>query len=111
METIIKAFSSIFFIIVICVLGYGLILSSIVAGRAEDFASHASVQIGNSNYDKNVIKKIKEDAKNNGYEMKVDLRMIKNTKRVNYGTLKLTYPYELPILNIKEKHFIEADIL
>lgn len=111
METIIKAFSSVFFILVICVLGYGLIFSSIIAGRAEDFASSASVRIGNSNYDKSVISELKEDAKKSGYKMEVNLKMVPNTKRVDYGTLKLIYPYELPILKIKEKHCIESDIL
>jgi hypothetical protein len=96
---------------VLLLAGVGIIKATMNSGRAERFASDAAVRIGNSNYSKDVIERCKADAKEYDYDLLVDLIYEKGTNRVEYGSLTLRYSIDIPIINIKQKQAVEADIM
>lgn len=108
MDTIVKSFSGIFFLMFILAAGTGIITSSVDAGRAERFASDCAVRISNSNYEETVISECTLAAKQKGYRMEVDLQG--RGKRPEYGSLKLYYPYKIAMIALDEEHCIQTDI-
>ena len=111
MDTIIKVFAGLFMTLFLTFTGTGLIASSINAGKAERFAADSAMRIGNSNYSDTVIENCKKDAEKSGYVMDVKLQNREGSSRTEYGSLKLSYSYLIPIIGVKETHFIEEDIL
>jgi hypothetical protein len=111
MDTIIKVFAGLFMTLFLTFTGTGLIASSMNANKAERFASDSAVRIGNSNYSRSVIDSCREDAEKSGYSLDVKLSERPGSRRVEYGTLTLSYPYSIPLIGVNETHFVEEDIL
>jgi len=111
MDSIIKAFSGIFISLFMLMIGIGIISSTINTGKAERFASDCALRIGNSNFDRSVIESCKEDASKFGYRMTLDLVEESGTTHIDYGNLRLFYNIEIPIINVKQEHVVEADVL
>ncbi len=111
MESIVKVFSSVFLLLFLLLTGIGVTKMTMNTGRAERFASDAAVRISNSNYSEKVINNCKNDAKKLDYDLQVDLVYEKGTKRVEYGALTLNFYVEIPLINIRQRHSVEADIV
>lgn len=110
METIVKAFTGLFFSLLIVYLGVGLISASVEARNADSFAADCVAKIENSNYASEVIKACKEDAKALGYELKIETFQTEGSKKQAYGILDLTYRYAIPIIGLNKEQYICADI-
>jgi len=108
MDTIVKSFSGIFFLIFILAAGTGVITSSMNAGKAERFASDCAVRISNSNYEETVMNECTTAARQKGYRLEIELQG--SGKRPEYGKLKLYYPYRIAMISLDEEHCIQTDI-
>lgn len=111
MDTIIKVFAGLFMTLFLTFTGTGLIASSLNAGKAERFAADSAIRIGNSNYSYSVIEDCRKDAEKSGYTLDIKLQKREGSSRTEYGSLTLAYPYNIPIIGVKETHFVEEDIL
>ncbi|MCR4782705.1 MAG: hypothetical protein K5851_08195 [Lachnospiraceae bacterium] len=111
MDSIIKAFSGIFICFFTLMIGIGIVSSTMNTGKAQRFAADCAVRIGNSNFDRGVIDACKKDASKFGYKIDIDLVKEEETEHIDYGCLKLFYNIWIPIINVKQEHMVEADVL
>ena len=107
MDSVVKAFLGVFFLLTMMFLGVGLIGAAIDAGKAENFAT----RISNSNFSESVIQACKEDAAAEGYQCQVELVRPSDRQRPTYGTLTLTYPFRIPLLSFETRETVTEDIL
>lgn len=110
METVVKAFTGLFFSLVIVYLGVGIISASIDARNADSFAADCITRIENSNYASEVVEACKQDAKILGYELEIATFQAGNSGKTAYGILDLKYRYAIPIIGMNKEQSICADI-
>lgn len=110
METVIKAFTGVFFSLLIVYLGVGIISSSVDARNADSFMADCVSKIENSNYAQEVIDACKEDAGEQQYELIVDTCVPEGSQKAVYGTATLKYEYTIPIIGMNAEHTINADL-
>lgn len=110
MESIVKGFLGTMFMVIIVFLGYGMISASMQARYADAFAADCVKKIENSNYSEQVIGACVADADRLGYILAVDTYGVDGSSRDGYGSLTLTYPYEIPFLKIQEAYDIRSDM-
>ena len=112
METVIKAFMSIFFCLCTVILSVGFISASINARNADMFLSDAVAKIENSNYSSSVIAAVEADAKEHSpeYDIQVNVYQAKNDATKKYGTATLKYHYRIGFISLDELHELHADI-
>ena len=108
MESIFKSFLGIFFLLMLCCTGIGLVEASIEARGADSYLSRVVSQIEAGHYSSRVISDCKTDATSRGYELKVDIH--KNDTGECCGIASLTYRYNVPLLGLSQKHVALADI-
>lgn len=106
MEMIVKAFTGLFFILMVIYLGVGFIAASITARGAEDFMASCTQRMEASNMATSVVNSCISDAEDQGYELKVSVHGTGD----RYGVAELTYEYKLPILGISSDHVITSDM-
>ena len=102
METVIKSFAGMMFMILLASLGIGLIGSGICAKNADSFLSYVIDRVENSDYAASVINECSALAADRGYSL--DMQIYGSTEK--YGEAELTYSYNIPIIGINEEHTI-----
>jgi len=121
METVIKTYMGLFFLMLILTTGISIVKAQNGAENARDFRTQACIQLEDSNYEARTINSLIETASENNYELEIELQnanegtyiitksnpaTIENTKNINGAVMKLKYYYELPIFTSKTEHFL-----
>lgn len=115
METIIKSFTGIFFLLLISFTGVSIIASSIRSTKADEALLAYVSRIENSNFSEDVISACKKDAKEqfgeNGKEaLEVKAYHQKGHSYTSYGRATLNYTYRIPMIGYEKKHSISSVI-
>lgn len=113
METVIKSFTGIFFLVVLTCLGVSIIGSSIRSTKASEALLSYVSRIENSNYSREVIESCQSDAKEqfgeNGQEaLEVVSVPQKGHSYPSYGRATLNYTYRIPLIGYDSKHHISS---
>ncbi|MCR5145254.1 MAG: hypothetical protein K6B67_08185 [Lachnospiraceae bacterium] len=108
MEEIVKSFLGVFFLLFLTFLVYGFSSASISARNADAFMALVAEDLRDSNCSANMIAAAKEDAKNLGYVLEVDVHSSKTTKK--YGNATLKYEYKIPVIGLEEDKYISTRI-
>ena len=93
-----------FLIILIVACFFSVIGANNSAVTANNYLNSVGETISNSNLNTKTIDKMKDEAKNNGYELDVTLYN-SEVYGSRYAELKLTYKYEIPILKVDTTHY------
>ena len=108
MESIIKSFMGIFFMMLLTFLGLGLLSAAIDTRNAELYASNVAQMIRCGNYAEDLVTLCEEEAKADGYI--VDARVYRSEDGYRkYGVLTLDYEYEIPFLRLMEAKTIQME--
>lgn len=110
MESIIKSFFGIFFILLLLTLGVALISSSIEARNADIYLADCVTRLQNSNLAMPVVGECQKEALEEGYRLDVDIVSSANDSSRKYARLKLAYNYSIPVIGLDREHTLVADI-
>lgn len=113
METVIKSFTGIFFLVVLTCLGVSIIGSSIRSTKASEALLSYVSRIENSNYADDVIDSCRSDAqKQFGEEGQEALEVVSMAQEghsyPSYGRATLNYTYRIPLIGYDTKHSISS---
>lgn len=120
MSQIVKAFSGIFFLLLLLFLGIGIVSAQMDVEKAKDYKSDIVMEIENSNYSVSVLNACIEQAKANGYDIAITVYQengvantyaeanVTNTKGAYLAEILLTYHYGIGILNTSTEHSIRG---
>lgn len=109
MDVIFKAFSGVFFMMVLMVTGISILFASINAKNADSFATSVTNRIRASYFDERVIEKCKSDAKAHDYELTVDVYTDEKTQEC-YGIADVAYVYSIPVFGVKETFHVTSEM-
>ena len=114
MENVIKTFLSMFFIIILMILGIGVVNASIDGRNADSYLSSVVDQIEASNFSTRVIESqfdntaalsINDEktafigkSKEGGYKMTINVYRSSDNRTVKYGTCSISYNFSIPFL-------------
>lgn len=112
METIIKSFTGVFFMLLVVALGMGCVSAAVTVREADSFLSDAAEKIENSHYAEGVIASCIADAKAHEpkYELSVDINSAENDVTKKYGTATMSYSYSIPIMGVTEERSIHEEL-
>ncbi len=110
MDTIVKSFTGLFFTMLLLVMGVGIIITSINARSARSFGAECVARIENSDFAQDVIEDCRKEAKALGYEMTVTEQEADNSPGNHYGTLRLSYPFRVPVIGVARQNLLELSI-
>jgi len=115
METVIKGFTGMFFLIVLTCMGVSIIASSIRSTKASEALMSYVSRIENSNYSDEVIISCKADAKqqfgeDGGEALDVISVSQKGHSYPSYGRATLNYTYRIPLIGYASRHSISSVI-
>lgn len=120
MSQIVKAFSGIFFLLLLLFLGIGIVSAQMDVEKAKDYKSDIVMEIENSNYSVSVLNACIEQAKANGYDIAITVYQengvantyaeanVMNTEGAYLAEILLTYHYGIGILNTSTEHSIRG---
>lgn len=103
METIIKSILSIFLAIILVFISVGVIGATNDANAVDAYLQNCSAELQVSNFNASVIEDLQEEALNNGYVLRVDV------KRDSYGDalyalIEIDYTYSMPLIGLESSH-------
>lgn len=110
MEVIIKAFSSIFFLLLLAALGLGLISCTVTGRNADAFAADAASRIEAHNYSPAAIAAAQEEAKERGYELSVEVLKPDAAVYPTGARLALSYDAGVPVIGAKQELHVYTDL-
>lgn len=110
MESVIKSFLGVFFIILITAIGVSLMSTAVYSRKMNSFASDTEYRIENSHFADGVIESTKKDAENLGCTLSVEKDVSSGDGRA-YGRMVIEYPYVIKLLGIKKTKRIERDLV
>lgn len=110
MESVIKSFLGVFFIMLVTVLGISLMSTAIFSRKMNSFASDIEYRVENSHFADGVINELKNEAKANDCTLTIEKNTSSGDGRI-YGKMTLEYPYEIKILGIDKTKKIERDLI
>ncbi|MDY6352252.1 hypothetical protein [Candidatus Weimeria sp. HCP3S3_B5] len=115
MESILKGFTGIFFLLVLTCFGISIIGSSIRSTKASQALLAYVSRIENSNYSDQVISSCKADAREQfGEDGREALDVVtagqKGHSYQSYGRVTLNYTYRIPVIGYSSKHAISSVI-
>lgn len=113
METVIKSFTGIFFLVVLTCMGVSIIGSSIRSTKADEALLSYVSRIENSNYSQEVIDSCKADARQQFGEESTDALEVvsvsqKGHSYPSYGRATLNYTYRIPLIGYNARHSISS---
>ena len=104
MDTVVKAFMSLFLIIFFTLISLGIISSSIATHNAEDLASNAVllVEAGNfSDVAKNAAINLKDSNEvYQGYDVTIESGDKNHDGLDDYAVIKVDYPIKVPVISL-----------
>ena len=106
MESVIKAYMGLFFILMLAALGVGILSASIDARNADSFAANCVTKIENSNYALPVIEACRQDALSNGYGFEIET--FDSAGVVTTGLLTVDYEFSVPMLKLLDRRTVTA---
>ncbi len=105
MSQIIKAFTGIFFLMMLMLLGCGIVSAQMSSVYARDYKSAVITELEDSGCNQFVIESCMEQAKKDGYGL--DIRVLeKDGTRMAEVTLE--YDYRLPFLNYTGRYQLKG---
>lgn len=105
MSQIIKAFTGIFFLMMLMLLGCGIISAQMSSVYARDYKSAVITELEDSGCNQFVIESCMEQAQKDGYGL--DIKVIeKDGKRMAEVTLE--YDYRIPFLNYAGRYQLKG---
>lgn len=112
MEEIIKAFTGIFFTLLLAFIGISLISASVDARNAQAYMSEAVSEIASSNCATSAVSYYKDHAAevDPTYEFDVTGKTKSSSSERYYATATLSYDYTIPILGMKKEKVIVSEI-
>lgn len=110
MDTILKTFVSIFFLLLLLFLGANLISASIDARNAQALLADAVSEIEAANCAAPVIGEWREIAAAHDYTLAVSNITHSDTSEKRFATATLTYQYTIPLLSFTEEHVLRAQV-
>ncbi|MBQ7677053.1 MAG: hypothetical protein IJT32_02345 [Lachnospiraceae bacterium] len=110
MDTILKTFVSMFFLLLLLFLGANLISASIDARNAQAMLADAVSEIEASNCAASVIGEWQKVATQHDYVLAVSSISHSDTSEKRYATATLTYTYEIPLLSFTDEHVLRAQV-
>lgn len=109
MENIIKAFTSVFFTLLLVCTGFSIITAVNNGRNADSFLADSVAKIENSNYAPAVISACQDDAANHvpAYTLDVDVAECVNDSTKKYGSATLTYEFKIPFIgySVEKKNY------
>lgn len=110
METIIKVFVSVFFTVILGLVGIGFVSSSASARNAEAYLEDAVTEISASNCATSVIDEWIANApsENETYELNVTTPTANAGTQNRYAKVTLSYHYQIPFLGIDDVRTISS---
>ena len=109
MDTVFKAFSGIFFLMVLMVSGISLLFASIEAANADSFATAVANRVRASYFDERVIEECKKEADARDYELKVLVYRDGDTHEC-YGITDVSYVYAIPVFGVSEVFHVRSEM-
>ncbi len=109
MDVIFKAFSGLFFLVVLMITGISLLFSSIGAANADSFATSVAGRIRASYFNSEVIEQCKKEADELDYKLEVSLYTDENTHE-RYGVADLAYVYSIPLFGIEKTFHVTSEM-
>ena len=110
MDTIVKSFVGLFFSLVLLLLGIGIIAASVNTRNAGTFAADCVTRIENSDFSDSVITDCEEEAAERGYTLSVEVMAQEGRPEAKYGSLRLEYPFRIPVVDISRQNVMECSI-
>lgn len=113
METVIKGFTGIFFLVLLTCIGISIIGSSIRSTKASEALLSYVSRIENSNYSQDVIDSCRADARKQfGEDGQEALEVVSVAQRghsyPSYGRATLNYTYRIPMIGYDSHHTISS---
>lgn len=113
METVIKSFTGVFFLVMLTCLGISIIGSSIRSTKASEALLSYVSRIENSNYSDEVIASCRKDAKEQfGEDGEEALDVVtlpqEGHSHTSYCRATLNYRYRIPLIGYDVKHSISS---
>lgn len=119
MEQIIKAFTGIFFLMLLFSLGIGILSAQLQAEEAKEYKAAVVSELENSNFSPSVINGCISQAKEQGYELAITVYQTEHIMTYQDATARdtsgaymaevvLHYPYEIGVLNSRNMHSIRG---
>ncbi|MCR4673758.1 MAG: hypothetical protein K5675_02015 [Lachnospiraceae bacterium] len=109
MDTVLKAFSGVFMLLLLTAVSVGLIGACLSANAADSYYSDVSKRVSVSNFSDGVILECVNEAKEKGYELEIETSEVNGSgKRVGVG--KMTYDFKIPIIGIEKEYLIESNL-
>lgn len=87
------------FVVVTVITAVGIMITSVNAdvAAAGDYMEALSAVIRESNYNEEIIQQCQKEAKENGYQLEVEVYEKPSYGQCGYARVKLLYPYRLPV--------------
>lgn len=103
MRTMIEAFTSIFFISLVCVIFISFISSYMAVNNARNYHANVIDRLENSDYDEMYINELLNEAGNKGYGLTIT--NVSDVYDRNFYYVKLEYETELNVFTLINKMF------
>lgn len=110
METVVKSFVGLFFSLILLILGIGIIAASVNARNAGAFAADCTTQIENSDFSDLVIADCRAEAEKRGYTLTVEVKEQPENSGNKFGRLILAYPFQIPLIGVRQQNTVENSI-
>lgn len=106
MGQVIKAYFSIFLMMLLGMTGIGLITAETELCKARDFKTDAVIALENSNYSQSVIEEWKSQAEEEGYSL--EIIPYGQEEKIQMAEVILSYSYQMSPFHTKEMHTIRG---
>lgn len=107
METVIKSFLGLYFLLLLCLIGAGFMGISVRTRLADAYLADIIVRIEEGHYQKNIIEDCQAEAAENGYKLDV---YPKGGAAGYRGRAILTYTVGIPLLGFARKQAITVQL-
>ena len=105
MSQVIKAFTGIFFLLSLMLLGCGIVGAQMGSVYARDYKSAVITELGDSGCNQFVVESCMEQAKKDGYGLDIKV-MERDGKRM--AEVVLEYDYRIPFLNYTKRYRLKG---
>lgn len=108
MGQVIKIYMGLFFLLLEALTGMGIVSAGVQTAAARDYHSDIMEEIACSNFNEGVMEVCVEQAREAGYEVKIEPVKYDEDANIQLASVTLNYEYAIPVLNLFSKHEIRG---
>lgn len=108
MGQIIKVYMGLFFLLLEALTGMGIVAAGVQTTAARNYHSDIMEEIMCSNFNEGVMEACIEQAKEEGFEVKIEPIVYDGDANIQLASVTLNYEYAIPVLNLFSEHEIRG---